>query len=135
MNKREWKKFVNLIENPRQLATEEDLRNARFKHPLDTFQMGVKSISLLVPYAFKCSWCSDIGTVTPKGLYQVHADTLGGNIFNKRTTMDDVIGGPIDEIFSIREIKFTPDYSSSINQVKGAGYLCDHCFECHQDSV
>lgn len=135
MNTKDWDKFLNLIEDPLQLVSRDDIMSARARHPLDmSYYNKTHSISITLPYVFKCGWCAEIGLKdVPKGLYQVIADTLGGSMFlRRRTNREDILNGPDEDILTLKEAKFTPEHSSSINQIK-QGYVCDHCFECYND--
>lgn len=126
----EWREIYNAIVNPLALVSKEKIINAKVKHPLCMGIANPPSMSITIPYAFKCSYCALLDFVKQE-FYEIIVDTLGGIPFlARRTTEEDLFNGPVDNIVRIDKLGFIPEFSSSINLVEGV-YLCDHCFECY----
>jgi len=119
--------FDELIQRLNEPFSKEQCASARAAHPLNPNPNTGTMYSATAGYIFRCAMCTEIGFAHQ--WYRIILDTIGGSSFFHRKTSEEDLRNGFDNTNLSKADDAADYYSSSINYIKGRGYVCDHCHD------
>ena len=124
----EFDELEKMISEGKRNFSNEVLSSAEYLHPLNTKKSCIPTTYVATaPFLFRCHDCTE--TEMSVQWYQIILNTVGGTAIDQKHSrvLDLELGFTGDNLAKIKEGDNTDYQQSSLNLLKGKGYICDHC--------